>query len=143
MTTLADALAAVINTNYGDLGGGGSKPTIINLLDYKTDPPVRSNTEYISVLVPRPTARDPVNENFADVRHELIVRMSSPTSDDRLKIISDEVRRVIATDKVSGITTQTVEDEIDESDRQMPVFRLDFVVFLDLSLADSSVAYGG
>ncbi len=141
--TLADALAAVIDTNYGDLGGGGVKPTILNLLDYKTDPPVRSNTEYISVLVPRPTEREPVNENFADVRHELIVRMSSPTSDDRLKIISDEVRRVIATDTVSGITTQTVEDEIDESDRQMPVFRLDFIVFLDLSLADSSVAYGG
>lgn len=143
MTTLADALAAVIDTNYGDLGGGGTKPTIINLLDYKTGPPVRSNTEYISVLVPSPTDRDPVNENFADVRHELIVRMSTPTSDDRLKIISDEVRRVIATDYVSGIDAQWVENEIAEDVRFNPVFILDFYTILFMPVAASSVAYGG
>lgn len=143
MVTLADALAAVINANYGDLGGGGVKPTIVNLLDYKTDPPVRSNAEYISVLVPRPTDRDPVNENFANVRHELIVRMSTPTSDDRLKIISDEVRRVIATDYVSGIDAQWVENEFAEDVRFNPVFRLDFYTILFTPLAASSVAYGG
>ena len=141
MTTLADSLKAIINDHYGDVDGGDKPSVIVNIIDARGI--YYPATELIAVLLPVTTKRNQVTTSYANVVHSLKVRISTPTSDDRLKQIVDEVRAVILANAVSGSTLQFISDEEDLSDRMRQVFVMDLTVTLEQSMVPSSSAYDG
>lgn len=145
MTTIADSLVAIIVAHYGDFAGGATPAEIYNVLDYKTTPPFPQHTEQIAVWRPEPTERDPVNDNYVEVVHTVNVRISTNTSDDRLKEIVDEVRLIINArgNGVTGVTHQFVSEEDDQSVREDFHFIFELTARLEYDLIPAEAGYDG
>lgn len=142
MATLLAQLLTIINTKYGDLGGGGSKPEIVNEEDdaEKRTPFRPSGADYIVGVLEFPTFRDPLTYDFANIINRVMIGISSPTSADRLLEIKAEVRRVVNTERVADIDVQFSEQEFDEPDRQSGIFYTNLTVVMEQDAADSTVA---
>lgn len=142
MTTLADSLVSTISTNYGGGGGGGTTPAnIINLVDYTAHSPLVPSAEYIVVWQPYPAQRNGWNDVLVDVIYELRVRILTPTSDDRLKEINDEVISVIEANTISGINYQRVIGIDDLTDRRVPIYAKELTCKFFRVLVDAAVNY--
>lgn len=141
MTTLEDALVTLISTNYS--AGGGAKPTnIVNINAYQSAKPFSRDAEWIIVWRERQENREPFNDNYADVFNELHVYVMTPTSDDRLKEIMDEVIVVINGFAITGVNQQYAKKSIDTSERTMGLYRGDITAFFISLLVESTIAYG-
>ena len=142
MTTLADALVTSINTNYSGGGGGGVKPAnIINQVDYKQALPLRPGSEYIVVWRPYPSFRNQRNAGYATVTDELRIYIQTPTSDDRLKEIKDEVISVVGANVITGVNFQFVTQEEDMTERRVPIFATELTAKFFLVGVSSAVNF--
>ena len=120
---------------------GATPANIVNLYDYKTTPPFEDSVEYVAVYRTRPARRVPINENFADVTNLVTIYCHTPTGDDRLLEIVEEVRYVINTYAITGIHVQHVDEELDVSDRRKSVYATEINCILIANLADSTSGY--
>jgi len=141
MTTLVDALTAIVIANWGGGGGGGVVPaTIVAITDYRTLVPARDSVDNIYLEL-GPVRRNQINNNYCDVISNVLVTMTSATSDDRLKIIVDECRWICNNVAVTGVTSQSVTSERDMTDRTRKVWVYQITVQCIENLASSSSAY--
>ncbi len=144
MTTILDALVTQITNKYGDSGGGGAAPAYIkNYNEILTTPAYPSSDENIMIWRDRPAHRVPFNENYTNITHRVNVLVSTPTSDDRLKEIVDELIIVINNYALTGVHVQYVEDVLDRTDRRDPVFVMQLVAIMIENMVDSPTSYAG
>lgn len=143
MTTIVASLVTVIDTYYGDIGGGDKPPYIVDELTTRGTPYYESGVEYIVVGIRDPVTREPLDYDYADVDHELFVYISTPDSADRLKQIVDEVRLIINTKNSGNITAQFVSQEIPKSDRKAGVYAIELIATLEQCAIPSGAAYDG
>jgi hypothetical protein len=138
-------MVSVIDTNWGADGGGGAKPAnIIHTVDYRRSPPTRSSAESISIWLPIPAKRDPINASYANVATLISIRASTPSSDTRLKEIVDEVRYLVNTYAITGVNVQFVEKEQDMSDRHRQIFIYELTVqCIQNMVASTATTYTG
>jgi hypothetical protein len=129
--TLADDLVTLINTYYGDVGGGVKPEYIINLARFKTDPPVPGSKEYIAVWIPPVTAeKELINEFYADVDNILRVRIATGTIE-RMTEIANEVRILINNNSIEGMSLQYTKNEADMTMRYDNLFVYEFDAILE------------
>lgn len=142
--TIADDLVTLIDTYYGDVGGGVKPEFIINLARYKTDPPVPASKEYIAVWIPPvESGKDLINENYANVDNVLLVRVATGKSIERMEEIANEVRIVINQNAVTGVSLQYTLEEADLTMRYDNLFVYEFVAHLENTAIPIDAAYDG
>jgi hypothetical protein len=142
MATLADSIVTSITNNYGGSGGGGTTPAnIVNLNAYTALGPFSKASEWVIVWIPSPAKRTPLNENFANITQDVMVRVITPTSDDRLKEIKDEIISIVNNQAITGINAQWVHTEEDITNRIDGIYAVDLSCFFLQVLAASEVAY--
>jgi len=137
LTTVAESLVTLLDANYG--AGGGDKPAnFIQLLDYRTSPPIYETNEGVIIWLPVRTRYHPVNENYTDIEYEVFVHVTTPESDDRCLEISTEVRRIVTTTMITGMTHQRIDAEADVGDRQRKVYATELRVVLVKSMEENA-----
>ena len=142
--TIADDLVTLIDTYYGDVGGGVKPEHIINLARYKTDPPVPKSKEYIAVWIPPVTAeKELINEFYADVDNILLVRIATGDSIERMEEIANEVRIIINNNAVTGVSLQYTKNEADVTMRYDNLFVYEFQAILENNAIPIDAAYDG
>ena len=143
MATLAESLVLTIIDKYGDDGGGGTTPAnIVNLVDYPELKPFNKDEEWVVVWTPRPGRRTQVNDKYADVKHELRVRVLTYTSDVRLKEIVDEIVHIIVTYPLTGVNYQYVTNLEEMTARNQPVYVNEITGEFNLQAVTSEVGFG-
>lgn len=142
MATMADSLVSLINTDYGDLGGGGSKPTIGNRSDYK-DEVSATDADYVLVWLPVPVRIEELNDTYVNRYHKMRVRIITDTSDTRMKEISDEIIRLVGAGTITGVQKLRCLDEEDMTDRRGPIYIYEITVMAAEEWADRGTGYSG
>lgn len=141
--SIASSLVTIIDTHYGDIAGGVKPEYIVELLGRKHSLPFPPGSEYIVVWLPIPALIDPINPAYVNVTHQLKVRMSTTENSARLKEIADEVRLVIHSNAVGGVSNQRISHEQDMSDRRGPIYIYEFIAVLEQHMIESGAAYDG
>ena len=138
VTTITDALKQTIIDNILL----AVVPEIVCITDTRGTPPYSQNEESIVIYQPK-LNRDPRNTSFADLKYDIMILVSTKTSDDRLQEIVDELRRIIGTYAVTGINHQYVSTEQDVSDRRAPIYMCELRIVLEENMASSTSSYSG
>ena len=142
--TIADDLVTLLSDHYGDVGGGAKPEYIINLARYKTDPPVPKSKEYIAVWIPPvESPKELINEFYADVDNILLVRIATGVSIERMEEIANEVRIVINSNAVTGVSLQYTGNETDLTMRYDNLFVWQFEAILENNAIPIDAAYDG
>jgi len=140
MATLADSLVTTIKAEWGNGGGGGGQPAKVEAhADVPTE--YAPTTEQIIVRLPVHVTRRPINDSYANVKHSVLIRVKTTTSDTRLYEIVDELRWIINNVAVTGITRQFCSGGEDKTDSSRQIFIYDMRVTCEEHMASSAASY--
>jgi len=141
MTTIPDSIKAQLDADW--TGAGGVEPTYYVSEDYRTNPPLGKDAVWIPTQT-LDTQDDPVNDVYVTRKHILELIVSTTTSEDRLKELSDEVVRILNATAITGMTYQRIKRRKRVSGEYKGIWVYQEIITLDLreQMASSASAYG-
>ena len=140
MTTIADAISALLNAQW-NVGTGGVEPTYYVTDDLHKRP--LDNVDYVLVQAyTHDMTPTPVNDIYENRTHHIELEVNTVTDDNRLKELADEVVRILNSVAITGVNWQKVIHRQNISNKQVPFFRERVRVSLLEIMASGTTAYG-
>jgi len=143
MTTESDAVLATIVDNWGNGGYGGATPAIQSTADIMVDRWAALD----AVIILHDTLDEhhkQVNDTFADKTYNMVIRVTSITSEDQLKLLVEETEYLLNNTAITGFTSARItQKDRSSSDRKRKVYRNDMTVELKATLSSSAIAPDG
>ena len=141
MATIPDSVQAQITADWSP--AGGAEPTYYVEEDIRANPP--AGEDFILILSSTlDTDPRPVNDKFTNEAHVLDIIVNTLTSADRLKIISDEIVRILDATAIADITYQRLKRRTILSSIDKGIFNHQERITYDLlqQMKSSAAAYG-
>lgn len=140
MTTIADAISALLNAQW-NVGTGGAEPTYYVTDDLHKRP--LDNVDYVLIQAyTHDMTPVPVNDIYENRTHHIELEVNTVTDDNRLKELADEVVRILNSVAITGVNWQKVIHRQNISNKQVPFFRERVRVSLLEIMASGTTAYG-
>jgi hypothetical protein len=141
MTTIPDSVKAQLDADW--TGAGGTEPDYYVEEDYRTEPPLGDDVVLILSGTLKTDTR-PLNDTYADHYHTIDLVVSSKTSEDRLKELSDEVVRILNATAIANINYQRITNRKRVTTKYQNLFVYQEIVTVDLRefVSSSASAYG-
>ncbi len=136
MATIGDTMVTLLTDNWA---GAGAAPTFGHLVDHPSDLP--PSQEQVMVRLPIHEDVTPINDTYSNFKYTIQIRVKSNVSDDRLKVLADEVIRIVNTYAITGITRQFAKRGENTSDRKKQVFAYDVWAILEEHMSTAGTSY--
>jgi hypothetical protein len=141
MATIPDSVKAQLDADW--TGAGGTEPKYYVEEDYRTEPQLGDDVVLILSGTLKTDTR-PINDTYSDHYHTIDLIVSTITSEDRLKELSDEVVRILNATAIANINYQRIINRKRVTTKNQNLFVYQEIITVDLRefVASSAAAYG-